>query len=141
MAQVPRLLFTFRQSGFRQSGSVAIEYAFVLPVLLLFLLGIMDTGRLLWTYTTLYRASEDAARCAAIQAPGCTTFGATQNYAVAAAWGLIINASAFTVSTQKCGIKVAANYSFIFVIPWLAVVQPFGTSNSITLTATACYPA
>ncbi len=47
----------------------------MLPVLLLFLLGIIDTGRLLWTYATLYRASEAAARCAAIHAANCTTFG------------------------------------------------------------------
>jgi Flp pilus assembly protein TadG len=43
-------------------GAVAIEYAFVLPVLLLFLLGILECSRLFWTCTTLYRATEAAAR-------------------------------------------------------------------------------
>jgi hypothetical protein len=47
-------------------GAVAIEYAFVLPALLLFLLGILECGRLFWSYTTLYRATEAAARCGAI---------------------------------------------------------------------------
>jgi Flp pilus assembly protein TadG len=124
----------------RRRGSVAIEYAIALPVLLLFLLGIMDVGRLLWTYATLHTATESAARCAAIQSASCATVAATQNYAATAAWGLTIAASAFTVSNQTCGVQVVATYAFGFVIPWLSVVAPFGTSNSITLTATACYP-
>ena len=125
----------------RRRGTVAIEYAIILPVLLLFVLGVMDMGRLLWTYTTLHRATESAARCAAIKAASCTTFGATQNFAVAEAWGLIVNASAFTVSNQPCGVRVVANYTFGFVIPWLSAVPPFGASNSTLLTATACYPS
>ena len=103
----------------------------MLPVLLIMLLGIMDTGRLLWTYTTLYRASEAAARCAAIKAALCTTFGATQAYAVTAAWGLNIPASAFSVTNPACGMQVTATYSFGFVFP----------RQTVTLTATACYPA
>jgi Flp pilus assembly protein TadG len=126
----------------RRRGSVAIEYAIILPVLLLFLLGIMDVGRLLWTYSTLHRASDSAARWCAIQpTTSCVTNGATQNFAVAEAWGLIIATSAFTVSNPACGVQVVANFSFVFVIPWLSVVQPFGSSNSIPLTATACYPS
>jgi len=35
-------------------GAMAVEYALVLPVVLLFILGIADCGRLLWTYATLY---------------------------------------------------------------------------------------
>ena len=134
MAHMPRLPFIFRRRG-----TVAIEYAIVLPVLLLFLLGIMDTGRLLWTYATLYRASEAAARCAAIHAANCTTFGSTQSYAVGQAWGLTIPASAFTVSNPACGMQVHASYDFQFIIPWFPQFggAPLGTK---TLVATACYP-
>ena len=134
MAQTSKSLFAICQCG-----SAAIEYALVLPALLLFLLGIMDTGRLLWTYTTLYRASEAAARCAAIQATRCTTSIDIQNYAVAQAWGLIVDASTFAVSNQTCGMQVTASYNFTFVIPWLELASS-GNSNSITLTAKACYP-
>ncbi len=121
-----------------QRGAAAIEFAIILPALLLLVLGIMDTGRLLWTYTTLNSASETAARCYAIQASGCTTPAAVQNYAVTQAWGLTISASAFSVTTQTCGARVSGTYVFTFVIPWLSVV---GNSNSITLTAVACYPS
>ncbi len=134
MAHAPRLPFIFHRGG-----SAAIEYAIVLPVLLLFVLGIMDAGRLLWTYVTLYRASEAAARCAAINAASCSTFSKTRSYAVTAAWGLTITTSAFTVSNPACGIQVHATYDFQFVIPWF---PQFGESppGTTTLVATACYP-
>ncbi len=115
----------------RRRGTVAIEYAIVLPVFLIMLLGIMDISRLLWTYTTLYRASEAAARCAAIKAASCTTFGATQAYAVTAAFGLNIPATAFSVSHPACGMQVTATFGFGFIFP----------RRTVTLTATACYPA
>ncbi len=125
----PRISFIFGRRG-----AAAIEYAIVLPVLLLLVLGIMDIGRLLWTYATIYRASEAAARCAAIAAAvpavmTCSTSARTQAYAVAAAWGLTINTSAFTVSNPACGMQVDASYNFNFVVP----VQ------SVTLTTTVCY--
>ena len=148
MARTPKLLFTSCQRG-----SVAVESAFVLPVLVLFVLGIMDTGRLLWTYTTLHRATDAAARCGAIPATGtdtdtngipynydCTTSSGTQTYAGKQAWGLTTTASMFTVSTPACGTQVVASYNFTFVIPWFSWFYTVLPSNSIMLTATACYP-
>jgi len=112
-----------------RSGATALEYAIILPVLLLFLLGIIDTGRLLWTYATLYRASEAAARCAAVNIASCGTASQIQNDAVAEAWGLNLPASTFTVSSPSCGVQVSAAYSFKYFTP--------GFSPS-TLTASAC---
>ena len=121
----------------QRCGAVAIEYALLLPIILLFTVGLMDVGRLLWTYTTLNRAVEAAARCAAINFVECGTTAQIQNRAVAEAWGLNIGASAFTVSTADCGIQVNGVHDFVFVIPGLAAVAPLGT---ITLDAKACYP-
>jgi protein-S-isoprenylcysteine O-methyltransferase Ste14 len=87
----------------KMRGAVAIEYAFVLPVLLLFLLGILECGRLYWTYTTLYHAAEAAARCGAVNATLCATTSQTQSYAAAQAYGLTVSASAFTAATAACG--------------------------------------
>ena len=122
-----------------QRGSVAVEYAIVLPVLLLFVLGIMDTGRLIWTYATLNRAAEAAARCASVDTATCGTVAQIQSYAVTQAYGLTIAAAAFTPTTVACGSRVAATYTFQFVIPWIGS-SPYGQSNSTALSATACYP-
>ena len=127
------------QSRSDRGGTVAIEYALILPVMLLFILGIMDVGRLLWSYTTLYRASEAAARCAAINTIDCGTETMIKNRAVAEAWGLTINPSVFTVTAPSCGVQVQATYDFTFIVPWFPWFKgaPFGT---MTLNATACYP-
>jgi Flp pilus assembly protein TadG len=117
----------------RRLGSVAIEYGLVLPALLLFVLGLMDGGRLLWTYATLYRASEAAARCAAVDAVRCGTATDTRDFAVSQAFGLTVDATAFTVSQPACGMQVEGQYDFVFIIPWAA-------RGTITLETTACYP-
>ena len=116
-----------------ERGSVAVEYGIILPVLLMLTLGIIDTGRLIWTQTTLDRAVETAARCGAVNAIDCGTASQLQSYAVGEAYGLTIQASDFTVSTEACGVQVAVSYPFNVVIPWVDVA-------TLTLKATACYP-
>jgi Flp pilus assembly protein TadG len=131
------------QEASHTDGTVAIEYALILPVLLLFTLGIMDTGRLLWTYITLTRAAEAAARCGAVNTTTCPA-GSIPAYAVTQAWGLNdVTAAAFTVTTPACGVRVQATYTFQFITPWFpsfGVSAPFG-APTMTLNATACYPA
>jgi Flp pilus assembly protein TadG len=45
-----------------QSGAAAVEFALVLPVLLLLLFGIIEFGRLMTTYSTVRSAGREAAR-------------------------------------------------------------------------------
>jgi Flp pilus assembly protein TadG len=133
-------LFEMRTRRPHMRGAVAIEYAFVLPVLLLFVLGILECGRLFWTYTTLYRATEAAARCGAVDATLCATAAEIEAYGVTQAYGLTITASAFTAATASCGMQVTASFPFTLVIPWVTVGTPSGSFNIITLNPTACYP-
>lgn len=115
-------------------GTVALEFALVLPALLLMALGVMDVGRLIWTQTTLDRAVEAAARCAAIEPSLCGTVAAVQTYAVGQAFGLVVTTADFSVAAASCGEEVNATMPFTFIIPWI-------TTSSITLGAVACYPA
>jgi Flp pilus assembly protein TadG len=117
-----------------------VEYAIVLPLLLTFVLGLIDSGRLLWTYATLSRAVTAASRCASINAVACGTTAAVRSYAAAQAWGLNLTASAFTVTTPTCGIQVGGTMVFQYFTPWFYLAVPFGASNTQTLTARACYP-
>jgi Flp pilus assembly protein TadG len=121
-------------------GSTAVEYAIILPAMLMFVLGLLDSGRLLWSYATLSRSVEAAARCAAVNTTLCGSTTATRTYAAGEAWGLALTASAFTATAATCGAQVAGTMNFKFVIPWFYVAAPFGASNAITLNATACYP-
>ncbi len=112
------------------AGTTALEYGLILPVFLLFLLGIMDLGRLMWVFMALNRATEAAARCAAVNSTVCGTVSQIQGDAAAEAWGLTLPASAFSVSAPACGVQVAAAYRFTFFTPGL---------SGITLTPSACF--
>ena len=120
----------------RRSGNVAIEYGLILPAFLLFVIGIIDVGRLLWTYTTLARAVEAAARCGAIDVNNCATTTQIQTRAVSEAWGLTVTTADFTVSSASCGIEVTGTYNFVWAIPAVVSSSPFGT---LALSARGCY--
>src|SRR6185437_931951 len=114
-------------------GTVALEYGLILPLLLLFTLGIIDAGRLIWADITLTRATEIAARCGAVgvvntppNCPGATT----QAIGVAQAWG--ISDVTFTTPAATCGFKVAGTYTFQFLVPWFpqfSAAAPFGATT------------
>lgn len=52
----------FRSRRRGESGAAAVEFALVLPVLLLLLFGIIEFGRLMTTYSTVRLASRESAR-------------------------------------------------------------------------------
>src|SRR5829696_5694980 len=58
-----------------RGGATAVEMAFLLPVFLLFVFGIIEFARVVWTQTALQFASETAARCAAVSPSACTAPG------------------------------------------------------------------
>ena len=47
----------------------AVEFAMVLPLLLLFLLGIIDVGRYMWALNTAEKATQMGARYAVVSDP------------------------------------------------------------------------
>jgi hypothetical protein len=57
-----RIWHLFRSSG----GASAAEFAMVLPLLLLFLFGIIDAGRLLWTVNKAEKATQMGVRYAVV---------------------------------------------------------------------------
>ena len=117
----------------RERGAAAVEFAIVLPVLLLCVLGLVEFGRAIWTQATLDYAVQAAARCAAVDPLTCGSLAQTQQYATTKAPGLSLPASVFSVTTPACGVQVAASLAFDFLVPALL---PY----SQTLTATACFP-
>lgn len=123
-----------RSLGPGDSGAAALEYAILLPVFLMLLLGGIDVSRALWMQVSLDRAVQAAARCASVTPTTCGSTAAIQAYAASQAWGVTVASSVFSVQAQACGVRVTAAAPFQFVTPWIA--PPSGTLRS-----SACYPA
>ena len=55
-----------------QRGSVAVEFALILPILAVLLFGIVDFGRMLWFKEVLVSATRDGARMGTLYSSGNT---------------------------------------------------------------------
>ncbi len=64
MTMLRGLVHRLRQS---ESGAAMVEFAFVLPVLLSLILGVMEVGRALYAYQTLDHAVREGARFAIVR--------------------------------------------------------------------------
>lgn len=113
-----------------EKGAAAVEMAFVLPVFLLFVLGIIEFGRAYWTMNSMQLAIDEAGRYAMVHVTA--TDSQIISTAKANLYGL--NPNQFTITSQSQtmnGINyktIKATYTFSFIAPR---VLPFG---NITLT-------
>jgi len=124
----------------RDRGAAAVEFAIVLPILLLIVFGIIDFGRLLNAQITLTQAAREGARLAAVGQPNVVS--RTQ-----AAAGRL---SPVTVTVTSCAVGagptanavVSVSYPFSFVTPIGAISAEFGggVGGSLTLTAQGVMP-
>ncbi len=116
------------------AGAVALEFAIVLPMLLLCICGIIEFGRLLWMQATLDYAVQSAARCAQTNTALCGSVAQIKTFAAGAAPGLGVDPANFAVSAPTCGVQVSVTVPFQ---PWV----PWGFPTPMQLTAQACYPS
>ena len=112
------------------SGSVAVEFALLLPVYIFFMFGIIEFGRYIWTRNTMEFAAEIAARYGAI------TSGATDAtvaaYALTQLIGISSTGITFTATVAASTVTVVGTTTFSSVITnYVPIV-----SKTITVTAT-----
>ncbi len=131
-------------TGARDRGAAAVEFALLLPLLLLILFGIIDFGRALNAQITLTQAAREGARLAALGVPSATVITRAQT----AATGL----SPVTVTvTSTCPVNagtgvdavVTVTYTFSFITPVGAFAAMVGTAtfgSTLPLTATGDMP-
>lgn len=115
-----------------RSGTAAIEFAIVAPVFLTMLYGLIETGRVFWTQSTLQYAVEEAVRFAIVD--NSVSESDVASIAVSNAIGLAADASDFTVTFETVGavrnfITVQAAYQFEFLTPFLPI-PPFDITTS-----------
>jgi Flp pilus assembly protein TadG len=129
----------------RDRGATAVEFALLLPVLLLLIFGLIDFGRALNAQITLTQAAREGARLASFGQTSSAIVTRTQYTAT----GLNVPASDISVTTcpQNAGPtvdgQVSISYSFSFITPVGAIAAMFGGSGlggPITLTAQGVVP-
>jgi Flp pilus assembly protein TadG len=125
----------------RDRGAAAVEFALLLPVLLLLVFGLIDFGRALNAQITLTQAAREGARLAALGQSGVAS--RTQ----AAATGLSPVSVGVTACPAGAGSGVNAvvqvSYTFSFVTPVSAIAGLFGKpgfGSAMTLTAQGVMP-
>jgi Flp pilus assembly protein TadG len=132
-------------------GAAVVEFALLLPLLLLLVFGIIDFGRALNAQITLTQAAREGARldavCNATVNPNCGT--TVRNGTVTAATGLNLSPSIVSVTTCSQGAGQGVNatvtiksYPFTFVTPIGAIAKLIGGSGfgSPQLSATGVMP-
>jgi Flp pilus assembly protein TadG len=97
----------------RERGAAAVEFALVLPALLLLVLGIIDFGRIFSAQQTLTYAARAGARVMVLQNSQSAAVTAAQNAASPLAQ---LPTSAFSVSPSACApntqVTFTVNYTF-----------------------------
>jgi Flp pilus assembly protein TadG len=138
-----------------KQGQSLVEFALVLPILLLILLGVVDLGRVYYAYVTLTNASREGARFGATY--GWTTPTTTQsairnrtknesaNVLKLADSNIIVECSAtdtppFIYTWTNCSsvnpgyaVRVTVNYTFTLYSLSLVGVKDLGLSNNTSM--------
>jgi Flp pilus assembly protein TadG len=109
-------------------GAAMVEFAILLPILLLLLMGMVEFSRAYNAQITLTQASREGARVLAITKDSGQAVAATEDVA-----GTTLDIAQLTVSTSACNsgdpTSVTATYPFTYDIPL------YGTAT-LNLTAT-----
>jgi Flp pilus assembly protein TadG len=122
---------SMRRFASNEAGNPAVEFGLLAPALLMFIFGIAEGGRLLWTVNALHYSVQEAARCASINRTTCGSASQIQSFAAGRS-GATFDSSVFTATVASCGHRVSASYTMPLNIPFMA--------HSISLSAQSCYP-
>jgi Flp pilus assembly protein TadG len=122
----------------RQKGSAMVESALTFLVFMVLLLGILDFGRMVWSYTLISYAAREATRYAMVRGTGTShTASSDQIKAIvtsqAPGLGLDTSNTAVTFTPDQSPgstVKVAVTYNFTPLVPYI----PSGT---VTLKSTS----
>jgi Flp pilus assembly protein TadG len=114
-----------------ERGTTAVEFAFVAPVFIVFVVGIIYMCIGLFTVGSLHYAVEEGARCASIKTTVCTDSASTKAYTEAHYFGPSTSTN-FTPTLASCGNMVTGTTTYVMDIG----LKQF----TIPITASACFP-
>ncbi len=112
-------------------GVTAVEYAFILPVFILMIFGVIGVSQLAGAVSGMHYAVEEASRCFAVNKTTCGSPTEAATYAEGKYMGPNVGAL-FVANNTGCGFTVSATATYRLE---LAI-----TTMDVPLSAAACYP-
>lgn len=121
-----------------RTAATAAEFAIVLPLLLIFLFGIIDAGRWLWTYNEATKAAQMGARFAVVTNPVSSSLNADYvgQCSPALTQGDNIPASCFstiTCTNTSCTSGTRDGTAFTKIVTRMQAILPQLTASNVTV--------
>ena len=132
-------------NDWRERGSVAVEFALLLPILLLLVFGIIDFGRAISYQITLTQAAREGARVASLgySTSAVTTRAQSAAYPLSPVPTVTVTSACPTGAGTGVDAVVKLTYTFTFITPVGAFAAMFGTASfgsTLSLSATGEVP-
>lgn len=115
-----------------EHGASAVEFVLILIPMMILVFGFLNMSVMLYVFSTLHFASQDAARCASVKTDICSGTVATQAYAAGVYTGPGTGVGFVHTLDANCGNRVTGSVVYNF--------STGVTNTPVTLTANACYP-
>jgi hypothetical protein len=124
----------------RQLGLTSVEFAVIGTVLFILLFGVLEFGRLLYTFAVLGEGTRRAARLAAVCQPGSRRIATTVDFADLPGFTPAnVQVQYLDVNGQPTGIYTAINYVQVQIVDYtiplsIPFIDPVVTAPSFTVT-------
>lgn len=112
-----------------EKGQSLVEFALILPLLLLLVIGIIDLGKIFHAYITIDHAGREAARMASIETSNGVTIEQIKTYAVDKAVGidtddLVVGVDYYEDSTLNIkNVNVTITYPVEIYFPFIGAIM------------------
>lgn len=125
----------------RRRGQALVEFALIVPMFLMLVLGVYEFGRAWHVYQTITDAARDAARTAVLARPTITidTVAAAANRVMAASAldtaGAIKTVTGFKVAGGNSTVTISYPYQLRWIgglLGWSGAYQSFNMNSSVT---------
>lgn len=111
-------------------ASAGVEFAFILPALIMLIVGTFYAGIVMCSISSLHSSVEAAARCASVNSSQCGAASGIQAYGQSRYYGM--STPTFTTASVGCGHQVSASLNLMLNVGIAAW--------SVPVSATSCYP-
>ncbi len=127
---------------FNERGSVAVEFALLLPVFMMLLFGAMEFGMLMYGREVVTNASREGARAGIIQRVPTVTGGEMTTIATNYLTGTGISAADVVYSVPSSGgptgnpVTLAATYNYRWLFPFIPTLLSLPSPLPINISTT-----